>query len=182
MDMTEPLKIVALVQINNSEALVLNRPLKMLYEFSGQDLIGSDGPFRRALRYETPRGRFKAFAGSEFDIPLKDGGTVRAKGQYWSAGLEGFTETAYGTVDGLKKCYVYTGALIDPAALQELRAEYTGCVYPYWDYEKVIKYDDERRYWINKCFKLEDRLRRDKTHLIANVKAAAAALRKVEAA
>ncbi|ALJ98271.1 hypothetical protein BiPBO1_57 [Brucella phage BiPBO1] len=179
--MTEPLKIIALVQINSSEALVLNRPLKMLYEFQGRDLIGSDGPFRDALRYELPQGRFKAFAGREFDIPLKNGGTVRAKGQYWSAGLEGFTETAYGTVDELKKCYVYTGALVDPAALQELRSEYTGCVYPYWEYEKVIKYDDERRYWINKYFKLEDRFRRDKKHLIANVKAATADLRKAEA-
>lgn len=178
--MADNLKIVALVEVAKREALVLNRPLKMLYEFSGRDLIGSDGPFRNALRYEAPQGHFKAFAGREFDIPLKDGRTVRANGQYWSAGLDGFTETAYGTVDGLKKCYVYTGALVDPTALQELRSEYTGCVYPYWDYQKVIKYDDERRYWINKCFKLEDRLKRDKKHLIANVKAAWASLRKAE--
>ena len=26
-----------------------------------------------------------------------------------------------------------------------LRATYTGCVYPYWDYEKVIKYDAQRQ-------------------------------------
>jgi hypothetical protein len=163
------IKVVAVVKFNDGEALVLNRPLNFLYEFSGRDLVGSDGPFQNVYRYELPSGRFKAFAGREFDIPLKDGGSVRANGQYWGAHLSGMISATYGTVEQLVKCYVFTGgACIEPAAYAELRGAYTGCVYPYWDYEKIIKYDGERRYWIDKSFKLE----RDKRHLVAAVKAA----------
>jgi len=48
-------------------------------------------------------------------------------------------------------------AAITPDELAALRATYTGCVYPYWDYEKVIKFDDQRRDLWDRIFREERR-------------------------
>jgi hypothetical protein len=177
--MNNDLKIVAVVKFNDGEALILNRPLYFLYEFSGRDLIGGDGPFRYAYRYEAPSSRLKAFAGRKFDIPLKDGGSVAAHGQYWQSHISGTASVTYAAVEQLVKCYVfYGGACVDLEIYAAMRAEYTGCVYPYRDYEKVITFDKERRYWIDRAFKLE----RDKKSLIKNVKAISSSFRDFRAA
>jgi hypothetical protein len=162
------LKVVAVVNMNGGEALVLNRPLRYIYDEHGKDLIGVDGPFRDVLKYERGGGRFVAFAGRAFTLTMRDGSTRKIKDHWWSAGLKGSVSVAVGDVDSLKKCYVYTGAnSITPEALAELRATYTGCVYPYWDYEKVIKYDDVRRDLWHRAFHEERR----RNALVAAVKA-----------
>jgi hypothetical protein len=48
---------------------------------------------------------------------------------------------------------------ITPEDYQTLRDSYTGCVYPYWDYEKLIKYDDMRRDLYRRLFHEERRVR-----------------------
>jgi hypothetical protein len=139
-DKRAPLTVEAVVSMNGGEGLVLNRGLKFLYEYEGQDLIGNDGPFWDVLRYERPVGRSKAFGGREFDIPLRNGGVVRASGQYWQAHISGHRGVPYGTIEQLRKCYVFMGgACVAPDAYAELRATYTGEVFGYWDYEEKLK-------------------------------------------
>jgi len=142
----EELKVVAVIHMNNSEALVLNRPLHFIYEESGRDLIGSDGPFKCALFYSPASEAFKAFAGSEMTLNMKDGSQRKVKDHWWSGGLPGYQDVTTCDLASLKKCYVFFGGTVITADdFQTLRESYTGCVYPYWDYEKVIKYDDMRK-------------------------------------
>ena len=152
------LKVVAVVDVNGREALVLNRPLKLLYERHGNDFVGSDGPFRNVLYYQRSSGRFVAFAGRELALQMKDGSVEKIKDHWWSGSMKGYESTTYSDVESLKKCYVfYGGTCIDPAEFAALRATYTGCVYPYWDYEKVIKYDDMRKDLYRRLFHQERR-------------------------
>jgi len=142
----EDLKVVAVVSMNKEEALVLNRAIRFVYERDGKSFIGADGPFRDVLRYERAVYSAKAFGGREFSILMADGSTEKLKDHWWSSMLPGTVSAAYGNVEALKKCYVFTGgSCIAPDDLAVLRATYTGCVYPYWDYEKVIKYDAQRQ-------------------------------------
>ncbi|HDW3534438.1 hypothetical protein [Citrobacter freundii] len=142
----EELKVVAVVQMNNSEALVLNRPLNFIYEEIGRDFIGSDGPFKRALFYSPASEAFKAFGGSEMTLNMRDGSQRKVKDHWWSGCLPEHRDVTACDLESLKKCYVFFGgAAITSGDFQTLRESYTGCVYPYWDYEKIIKYDDLRR-------------------------------------
>jgi len=157
--MDAALEVVAVVSMNgNGEALVLNRPIRFVYERAGKDFIGADGPFRDVLRYSPGGGSFKAFGGREFPLLMADGSTETVKDHWWSSFFPGTVGAAYGSVESLKKCYVfYGGACITPADLAALRATYTGCVYPYWDYEKVLKFDDQRRELVGKWMHEEGR-------------------------
>ncbi|HBM3002556.1 TPA: hypothetical protein LVM72_004250 [Klebsiella michiganensis] len=163
----EELKVVAVVQINSGEALVLNRPLNFIYEEIGRDLIGSDGPFKRALFYSPASAAFKAFAGSEMTLNMRDGSQRKVKDHWWSGCLPEHQSVTACDLQSLKKCYVFFGGMaISPEDYQTLRDSYTGCVYPYWDYEKLIKYDDMRK---NLCRRLFHEQKRVKS-LIAEVK------------
>lgn len=144
--MSEELKVVAVVLMNNRESLVLNRPLNFIFEEIGRDLIGCDGPFKRPLLYSPASGAFKAFAGSEMTLNMQDGSQRKVKDHWWSGCLPGHQDVTTCDIESLKKCYVFFGGMvITPEDLQVLRDSYTGCVYPYWDYEKLIKYDDMRK-------------------------------------
>ncbi|EPZ2459386.1 hypothetical protein ACXLRS_004661 [Citrobacter youngae] len=142
----EELKVVAVVQFNSGEALVLNRPLNFIYEESGRDLIGRDGPFKRPLLYSPASAAFKAFGGSEMTLNMQDGSQRTVKDHWWSGCLPEHRDVTTCDLESLKKCYVFFGgAVITSDDFQTLRESYAGCVYPYWDYEKIIKYDDLRR-------------------------------------
>jgi hypothetical protein len=141
-----PLSVVAVVEVSDREALVLNRPLQLAYKRVGNDYIGSDGPFRSLLYFEKGGGRFVAFAGRELALPMKNGTIHTVKDHWWSGTLKGHASVITADVESLKQCYVFGGGMCAaPEELAALRATYTGCVYPYWDYEKVIKFDDMRR-------------------------------------
>lgn len=163
----EELKVVAVVQINSGEALVLNRPLNFIYEEIGRDLIGSDGPFKRALFYSPASAAFKAFAGSEMTLNMRDGSKRKVKDHWWSGCLPEHQSVTACDLQSLKKCYVFFGDMaIAPEDYQTLRDSYTGCVYPYWDYEKLIKYDDMRKDLYRRLFHEQKRVKA----LIAEVK------------
>lgn len=142
-----PLSVVAVVDDGSrSECLVLNRPLKFIFEKVGNDYIGSDGPFRDPLYYQQGSGRFVAFAGRELHLTMADGTTKTVKDHWWSGGIKGYVSAAYSDVKSLQGCYVfYGGACIQPDDLRALRATYTGCIYPYRDYEKVVRFDSMRK-------------------------------------
>ena len=173
---TTPLSVVAVVKFNNGEALVLNRPLQLKYERVGNDYIGSDGPFRDALIYSRGSGRFVAFAGRELTIPMKDGSTQKLKDHWWSGSIDGYKHVTCSATESLKRCYVFSGALCAPQALATLRSTYQGCVYPYRDYEKVIKYDDMHRDLWKRIFHEEGRCKA----LINEIKAKDAQLRSLD--
>lgn len=156
-----PLSIVAAVQMTGGgEALVLNRPISLVYERVGKDFIGSDGPFKDHLVYERGSGRFVAFAGRELQLRMADGSIERVKDHWWHSTPAGFRSIGIGSVAELQKCYVFCAANIAIEALADLRSGYTGCVYPYWDYEKVIKYDSLRRDLWGRVFHNERRCKR----------------------
>lgn len=162
----EPFVVEAVVKFNKGEALVLNRDPKFLYEGDGQALIARDGPFVAVYRYERPCGRFKAFAGREFDIPLKNGKLVHATGQWWDASLKGLVKATYNTKARLLNCYVYYGCSADPDELRELRETYTGDVYPYYAYKDVIRAPDLRL----RAFRAERKFERAKAHILSNLR------------
>ncbi|HHU4103168.1 TPA: hypothetical protein ACUB6D_004006 [Raoultella planticola] len=162
----DELKVVAVVQFNKGEALVLNRPVNFTYEQVGNNYIGTDGPLTRALYYSPASAAFRAFAGSELTLMMTDGSVRKIKDHWWSGVPSEHRDVVFGDVESLKKCYVFGSASIRGEDLQALRESYIGCVYPYWDYEKVIKFDDMRRDLYRKLFHEERRVKA----LIAAVK------------
>lgn len=162
----DELKVVVVVQFNKGEALVLNRPVNFTYEQVGNNYIGTDGPFTRALYYSPASAAFRAFAGSELTLMMTDGSVRKIKDHWWSGVPSEHRDVVFGDVESLKKCYVFGSASIRGEDLQALRESYTGCVYPYWDYEKVIKFDDMRCDLYRKLFHEERRVKA----LIAAVK------------
>ncbi|MEL4885691.1 hypothetical protein N6P31_01175 [Pectobacterium betavasculorum] len=142
----EPLSVVAVVSMNGGEALVLNRRLELVYEkMPNGDYVGEDGPFKDLLYYQHGSGAFKAFAGRELTLKMKDGTLNKIKDHWWSGSLKGTQSVVVGDVESLKKCYVFSGGCsTGKEEYEALRSTYTGPVYPYWDYEKIIKFDDMR--------------------------------------
>jgi hypothetical protein len=134
------LAVVAVVTINGEEALVLNRPLALVYEQVGRDFFGSDGPFQKHLKYERASEMFRAFAGSELTLPMRDGSTRVVKDHWWSHHPAGLACPPVSDAESLRRCYVFRGGLcIAPDDLAALRATYDGPVYGYREYEKHLK-------------------------------------------
>lgn len=127
----------------------MDEPIKYTYEKINEMLIGSDetGIFYDCLFYEKPFGRFKAFGGREFDLPLKDGGTIHCSGQYWdgkssrASDIKGINiiPCTCGYIEDLKKCYVYCGHYANMEKFQDLIEQYDGKIYEYHEYEELIK-------------------------------------------
>ena len=168
MNMTtnQEIKVIAVVQFNSGEALVLNRPVNFIYEQVGKDFIGTDGPFTRGLYYSPASSAFRAFAGSELTLQMKDGSVKKIKDHWWSGIPSEYKNTTFGDVESLKKCYVFFSASIRDEDFKALRGTYTGCVYPYLDYEKVIKFDDMRMDSYRRLWKEEAKVK----SLISEVK------------
>lgn len=170
----EQLKIEALVKFNSSTALVLNRMPDFKYQKEGKLLWAKDGPFYSCYYYENPSSTFQAFAGRRFNLPLIGGGVEECTGQWWDGGDGNLSDilgldivrATIRTVDDLIDCYVFMGAYCDKSELDRMISEHKGCIYPYWDYEAVIKYKPMRMGYIRKQISEE----RAKRHLIKKVK------------
>lgn len=182
------MKIIAMVRFNDNWAYVFDEPISLKYREEVHDgtryLIGQSGPFFDFLKYEKSAGRFKAFAGRPLTLHMVDGTTQIVKNDWWSCGnpLGETQHITYSTVAELKRCYVYSGGECHAAALQEMTEEYDnrtskpyghragGYRYDYYDYEKIINFDDLR----TSLFATKRRMERGKRHLIKNVKVWAA--------
>lgn len=144
-------KVLAVVKFNDGEALVLDKLPKLKYTLSNGCITGTDGLFADCLHYEAPFGRFKAFAGREFEIKLEDGSVVKCNGQYWDGVKKGHIEklgfvpgrATVNSLDSLKSCYVFTGYYANPELFQQLRATYEGKVWEYREYQEQIKEPDK---------------------------------------
>lgn len=176
-------KIIAKVQFNQGIALVMDKPIELKYYRDGNLMWGTDG-FFYVCYYREP-GSKNAFAGRSFDITLENGEIVKCRGDWWSAGsgllaeklgIEFVSGTA-NDVESLKKCYVFRGLMADKRKWEDIMAMTANlCVFPYRDYEKVLKYDDERIRWIEKYLKqekitkqvIEEAKRHKRNYLIIN--------------
>jgi hypothetical protein len=140
-------KVLAVVKVNDREALVLDKLPELKYQSANGCITGTDGLFADCLYYEKPFGSFKAFAGREFEVKLHDGSVIKCNGQYWDGvkkehiDVLGFTpyQVTINSIDNLKRCYVFTGYRANIDLLQQLRETYTGKVWDYWEYEKHLK-------------------------------------------
>jgi hypothetical protein len=173
MPKKEDFRVIAVVKFNSGEALVLNRPIEFVYDLDpkdGKSFIGVDGPFRDFLGYGKGGG-MKGFAGRELTLNMVDGSVKKVKDDWWQSWRQGYIDITVKDLKGLQECYVFYGASITPEDYDVLRKAYVGTVYPYWDYEKIIKYDSEVKKWIEKYFDEQKKLRtRDKRDaLITNL-------------
>ena len=111
------MQILDIVKFNNSIALVVDDIPTLTYEKRGKYLIGSDnnGILFDCLYYMRD-SMFKAFAGREFDLQMKDGSIIRCDGQYWSGktkecgeelGIE-LCDVTLQSKQKLQDCYVFT--------------------------------------------------------------------------
>jgi hypothetical protein len=150
-------KVLAVVQFNQDEALVLNRPIKFVYHERGRSFVGVDGPFRDYLAYGGGSG---AFAGRELTLPMEDGSVRKIRDQWWAAVLDGYRDVVVHSLEELQRCYVFSGAKVSAYDYSALRATYSGCVYPYWDYEKVIRYEGERKKYIDLWFREQAKVKK----------------------
>jgi len=122
-----PIKVIDVIHHRNKYGIqifhVLDRMPSFIYERKGNYLIGEDSGFFNFYGYETPFGRFKAFADRKFDIPMKDGSVIQANGQWWDAippdysGL--LVRVGVGTVEKLNDCNVFCGMMADPYILKQ---------------------------------------------------------------
>lgn len=159
----EEFKIVAVVKFNQLEAYVLNRLPEFKYKKIGSIMYGIDSGLFQCYSYESCDDRWKAFGGRKFDIKLENGEIEHCYGQWWNGGHDKIAKLenieligiTFQTVENLKDCYVFTGGSIDKEFKSKLRAEYTGNIYEYREYEKIIKYDDEIHKWIHRHTVLE---------------------------
>ncbi|UNY48724.1 hypothetical protein P9294_gp009 [Bacillus phage FADO] len=142
-------ELLALVKFNDNVALVMKEKIKLTYNRYNDAIIGRDetGVFFDCLYYERPIGKWKAFAGREFDIELENGEIVHCNGQWWS----GLNDTAREIInqdlasvtakdiESLKKCYVFNGFTGLKTEYQKLIDSYDGKIYGYREYEDIIK-------------------------------------------
>ena len=142
-------KVIAVVKMNDGLALALDQKPKLVYRRNKGAILGSDGCFLSMLYHDHPWGRFKAFVGREFDIPLDTGEIIHCKGQWWHGQTsdhddllprgENLTHIAAASVDDLTGCYVFSGYEAVESELKKLMADYKGPVYEYWDFDKVMR-------------------------------------------
>ena len=117
-----PIKIIDIIHHKNKYDTqifhVIDRMPNFLYERKDGWLIGEDSGFFNFYYYNSPWGGFKAFAGREFTIPMKDGSVIEANGQWWDGikpdyqGL--LSNVGIGTPAKLAECNVFSGMWVDP--------------------------------------------------------------------
>lgn len=107
--------------------LILNRMPKFVYEEKGDLLEAEDSGFFKFFKYEAPSRGFVAFGGREFNIPLKGGNVIRAKGQWWDCLPESFYGLTYSlgiaTLEMLEECYVFSSGTVDRKIVDDWLSE-----------------------------------------------------------
>ena len=103
---------------------------KVTYEKVGMSYAGSDKDncFSDYLKYEHSSGNFKAFAGREFEIELKDGSKVKLKDHWWDSGMydneHEYIGVGLGSVEELQNCFVFCAYNIRKDTLEDMVEEY----------------------------------------------------------
>lgn len=121
------LEIIDIILHRNKYAtqrfLVLNRKPSIVYERRGDWLIGEDGGVFDFYYFQRPSPNWKAFAGREFDIQMKDGSVIHAKGQWWFGRPGDFCELVSqegcSTPEYLAECNVFCSYHVDVDMITE---------------------------------------------------------------
>lgn len=147
------MKILDIVKFNNFIALVVDKMPELTYEKKGEYLIGSDDSnLLFSCLYYQDCGKYKAFSGREFDLPMKDGSTIHLNGQYWND-EEGrcakFLNINLGRItiadiEELKKCFVFRGLQANVDVYEKLVKEFLEAnpnyeIFGYYEYEDYIQ-------------------------------------------
>ena len=144
------MKIEALVEMNGGLAIVLDKPVSLIYKRIGYHTIyGTNGLFYTCYGYSEPTKAFQAFAGREFDIKLEDGEVVHANGQWWDKNQNivekelsiELTHIPVSNIESLRNCYVFTGYEADKDKIYNFIGSYDGPIYGYDEYDKILKRD-----------------------------------------
>lgn len=124
--------------------VVVDRMPKRVYTRTANLLVSNDSGFYDFLAIE---GGTQAFGGRKFTIDLDDGSKFECHGQVWSCGAPKGTEPTVllgiGTVELLNDCYVFSGASVSKARLQE----WLDANEPSTDYRKYDRRETEE-YWL----------------------------------
>lgn len=159
--------IKALVKMNNKWAIVLDEPINLLYNHQNErTIVGRQSfslfenktiivynehiasllktkPYTIYSVYRKIDGSKEAFGGRVFEIPLANGLTVHAHGDWWHSTLgDNYSEICVGNVADLKKCYVfYAYDILKDEHFCLLKEAIQGNVpqYEYWEYENILK-------------------------------------------
>lgn len=118
--------------------LILDQMPNFLFERKNNFIFAEDDGFFEC--YSEVIGTSGAFAGRKFDIPMKDGSVVWAKGQIWNAG---HSENApypikyvgISTLDRLHSCYVFQSGYVNVDKLNSHLAK-NEPTYDYYKYDK----------------------------------------------
>jgi len=138
------MKVIALVKMNDSLALVFDEKINFVYtKIDDNTIIGEYKGLYDCLFRQGDNG--DAFAGRKFDIELSDGKIEHCHGQWWSGKNVSATlligecvYLSYSYTEYLVGCYVYTGGIIDKTVYEYLISEYQGKIYEYREYEEFI--------------------------------------------
>jgi len=125
------MKIIDIIDHRNKYGIqrfiVTSRKPEFLYERKNGWLIAEDSGFFSFYKHDWPSGRFYAFAGRKFDIPMMDGSVEKAYGQWWYGVPDDYcgllAHIGCGTPDSLGKCNVFCSGEIDPVLIEEWIAE-----------------------------------------------------------
>ncbi len=169
-------KILAAVEFNDGLAFVLDKKPELKYVKKDGLMYGKDkhGIFYKCYYYDQPGKNWQAFAGRKFSIELENGEIEECHGQWWHGG-QSLVEREEGvklgsgtlnTTDALKNCYVYYGYEVDVDKYEEFISTYNGPIYRYYDYKKVLKYDDLRI----SGYRRAEKLVKDKECLIKEIR------------
>ena len=161
------MKIIAVVKFNEGEALVFDEMPDPIYTKYGNDtIIGKSGSFYTCYGYNEPSRWSKAFGGREFNIKLSDGTIEHCSGQWWDLvtgvakkelHIDGderiLVRVTANDIKSLSNCYVYYGLYAIGSEVSEMRKQYNGRVYEYYEFEneviRPIRKSDEDEYRIS---------------------------------
>ncbi len=144
---TSGFRIEAISQHNDEHAFTFNRAPSFKFKkevVSGTTcLLAKDGPFYAAYKFEKPQGRFQAFAGRKFTIPMLDGTSTLAEGQWWHIQHPSsqVTSIAWSTRAKLEQIFLFYNAEVDQSVLTHLVNQYFaegGLIYASKDYKDLV--------------------------------------------
>ena len=136
-------KILEVIRYKNNYGiqtfLILDKMPEHKFERRGNLIFSNVDGFTES--YVQVLGTRGAFAGRHFDISMKDGSTIEATGDIWSAGQseaaeKHLTSVGIATLEKLANCYVFTSSYVDTARLEQWIDDHPDKVsHDYWKYD-----------------------------------------------
>ena len=119
-----PIKILDIIYYRESYYIIIDRAPVFVYERKGDKLlIAEDSGFFNFLKYSNPSGNFYAFGGHKFDIPMTNGTTKEAYGQWWDTVPRDYSgllySVGYSTIEELNNHNVFCGGNIDQLVIDQ---------------------------------------------------------------